>query len=526
MRRPVSSDSIGAGPGADSPSGEGYDAYVGRIARGAGMSSFGQGIGRLLGYAMQVMLARMYGPAQLGFYALGMTLVQIVNILSQLGMDNGVVRYVAHYAGEGDTARVRGTIIQALAVTFAFSVALSVMMFAGAGFIAENLFGKPFLGTMFRAFSLSVPFFALMSMALWATQGFQTVKYATWVQQVLRPSINLVLIVVFYLIGTRILGAVAAYALSMAAGSVLALYYLRRVFPKLTDRSVPAKFESRALFRVSGPMIVAGFANRANAWIAVGVLGVFSATDAVGIYNAAMRTAAMSGLVLLAFNGIFSPMISSLHNRNLLADLGYLYKDVSRWAFAGALAVFLLTALLARDIMAIFGEKFVPGWPVLVVIAAAQLFSSSVGPADRMLAMTGHHRVVMLATLASVSLSLIGCVALIPLYGILGAAAATAGGIALLNVVTLAGVRRRLGFWPYNPQYLRPALAGVLAAAATLLVKLALPIPAGLVAISILGPVLVSVFVAALLALGLTRSDRQLLGSFWAAVRRNLRRGE
>jgi hypothetical protein len=99
------------------PEDEQYDAYVGRIARGAGISSVGVGIGRLLGYATQLMLARAFGPAQLGFYILGITLVQITSFLARLGMDNGVVRYVAYHQAEGDVPRVRGTILLALWVT-------------------------------------------------------------------------------------------------------------------------------------------------------------------------------------------------------------------------------------------------------------------------------------------------------------------------------------------------------------------------------------------------------------------------
>jgi O-antigen/teichoic acid export membrane protein len=98
---------------------ERYDAYVGRVARGFGVGSAGQGVGRLLGYATHVAVAWMHGQMQLGFYALGITLVRAANVLSQLGLDNGVVRYVAHYGPGGDTARVRGTIVQSLAVTFA-----------------------------------------------------------------------------------------------------------------------------------------------------------------------------------------------------------------------------------------------------------------------------------------------------------------------------------------------------------------------------------------------------------------------
>src|SRR5215216_4754609 len=220
------------------------------------MSSIGQGVSRLLGYATQATMAWLYGPAQLGFYVLGITLVQITNILSQFGMDNGVVRYVAHYEAEGDVRRVRGTVIQALLVTFALSVVLSGLLFFGAGFLADKVFDKPFMETIFAAFAISVPFFTVMSMALWATQGLQTVKYATYVQYVVRPLLNLALVVVFYLFGVQVLGAVAAYILSMAFGAALALYYLRRIFPGLLNREVRPKFESRTLFAASAPMTV------------------------------------------------------------------------------------------------------------------------------------------------------------------------------------------------------------------------------------------------------------------------------
>jgi O-antigen/teichoic acid export membrane protein len=501
---------------------ERYDAFLDRIARGVGVGSVGQGVSRLLGYATQVALARMFGPAQLGFYALGITLVQIINILSQLGMDNGVVRYVARYEAEGDASRVRGTVIQALLATFALSVVLSALLFFGAGLLAEGM-DKPFLETTFRAFSGAVPFFTVMSMALWATQGFQTVKYATWVQHVLRPLSNLALVVIVYLVGLEVLGAIAAYILSMVFGAVLSLYYLWRVFPGLLDRGVKPKFESRALFTTSAPMTLVSLTQHLNPWIALLVLGIFETVRAVGIYDVAARTAALSTLVLFAFNGIFSPMISSLHSRGLLQDLAHLYRDVSYWAFTGALAFFLMTALLAQDIMAVFGAEFVPGWPVIVVIAAAQLFSSSVGPTARVLVMTGLQRIVVLSTIGSAIAAVALNLVLVPRFGIFGAAAATAVVVVLANVVTLLFVYRRLGFWPYTARYAKPVIAGLIGAAAVYLARLALPTYAGISALLIFGSLLLVIFLVLLVALGLSPSDRHFLAAFWAAVCRNVR---
>jgi len=300
---------------------------------------------------------------------------------------------------------------------------------------------------------------------------------------------------------------------------------LRRVYPNLLNRELKPKFESRALFNASGPMIVTSFTQQLNSWLAVLVLGVFAPIRDVGIYNVGFRTAALSTLVLFALSGIFSPMVSSLYRKGLSQDLGYLYKDVSRWAFTGALAFFLMTALLGQDIMAVFGEEFIPGWPVIVVIAAAQLFSSSVGPTARVLAMTGHQRMVMFATLGSAAAAVALNLALIPRFGIYGAAAATAGAMVLVNVLTLISVRRYLGFWPYSARYAKPVIAGLLAASSVYVVRPVLPGDYyGALALLVFVPLFLTVFAALLFALGLSQSDRQFLASFWSAVRRNVQR--
>lgn len=513
------------GSGIPTPEGEQYNTYVGRIARGAGISLSGQGLGRVLNYATQIALAWMYGPTQLGLYVLGITLIQMSNVLAQFGMDNGVVRYVAHYRTEEDDSRVRGIILLALWAPFALSVVLAALMFFGAGYLAGNLFDKPTLEIVLKIFSLSLPFFTLMNMAVYATVGFQSVKRLILVQQILQPLINLVFILVFFFAGAEILGAVVAYILSMLAGSILALYYLRQVFPKLTDRGSPTKFETWALFNASWPLILSSFTQRINSWTAVTVLGIFASASAVGIYNTAARTAMLSALVLFAFNGIFSPIISSLYRSNRLEDLSRLYRDVSRWVFAGGLAVFIVTVVLGKDILAVLGPAFVSGWAALVIISVAQLFNSSVGPTQRVLAMTRHQKVLMVANVGSAIAGVVLSVVLVPPYGILGAAAATAAAIFLMNAFTLLSVRRLLGFWPYNRLYLKPTAAGLLAAAGVYLGKSVLSLPTGIPNVVVFGPLFMIFFAGLIFIFGLGPSDRELLASLWKSVRHVTQRG-
>lgn len=499
------------------------DTYVARVARGAGISTAGQGAGRVLGYATQSALARGLGRESFGLYTLGVAVVTAAQIISQFGLDNGVVRYVAHYRAQGDTARVRGTILQAVGLTFAFSLVVAVAIFFGAGTIAG--FFDPDLEPVVRAFAFAVPFFALMSIICWATQGFQTVAYATYTQQILRPLIYLLLVIGVYFVGASLAGVVAAYVISMALGVLIGLFFLRRLFPPLLNFRTRPKFETRALFGVSVPMSVSRATQYANNWTAILVLGIFQPAGVVGLFQAAFRTATFATLVRFAFNGIFSPIISNLHAQENTEDLGRLYKDVTRWTFTGAFAIFLLIVLLTSEILTVFGGKeYAAGATALIIVAFAQLFSTSVGPANRMLAMTDNQTVLMIITTIGALTGVAVCFALIPDFGMIGAAIGAAAAILTENTATLIFVRRRLGFWPYNLVFWKPLAAGLLAAALAYAVKVLLALPGLLLTVGAVAAVFGISFLALLLLFGLNDTDREFLGAFRDVALRSLRR--
>jgi O-antigen/teichoic acid export membrane protein len=514
-------------PPGDAPAGrpgEGDDTYVARVARGAGISTAGQGVGRVLGYVSQVAVARLLGAQFYGFYTLGVAVVNGVHIVSRFGMENGVVRYVAHHREHGDEARVRGTIVQALLITLAISLVLSVVMFVGAGLIADRLpKDAPEMVSVLRAFAFVLPFFVFMSMTAWATQGFQTVTYAAYIQQLIRPGLFLLFVGVCYVLGAGIIGVIAAYALAMFLAGCAGLYYLKKLFPALFDRRAQTKFETKALFGVSVPMSITQGAQYLNNWSAILILGAFAAGAPVGIFNAAARTATFLTAVRFAFSGIFSPIISGLHARQDTEEMGRLYKDVSRWIFTGAFVLFLVIVVFAPQVMSVFGASFGQGVTALVIVAVAQLYSSSVGPAPRMLAMTGNQNFAMIATAVAAVTGVVVSLILIPRYEILGAAIGMATAIIMENTGTMVAVKWRLGFWPFNLVWLKPLAAGAIAAGATYLVSALATLPGGPIPnVVVFGGFLGVLFLALLFLFGLSDTDKEFIGAFWNVAKRYL----
>jgi O-antigen/teichoic acid export membrane protein len=136
--------------------------------------------------------------------------------------------------------------------------------------------------------------------------------------------------------------------------------------------------------------------------------------------------------------------------------------------------------------------------------------------------MTGNQRIFLLVILVSTVVSLAGSAALVPRYGATGAAVATVTAVVLFNTASVLFVRRLWGVWPYNRQYLKPMLAGGLAAAVVLIVRPVLSLPQGPYAMLVLGPLFMLGYTASMLALGLNRTDKQFLRSVWAALGRNV----
>jgi O-antigen/teichoic acid export membrane protein len=517
------------------------DTNVAKVARGAGISTAGQGAGKLLAFATQPVLARLLGPTFYGFYATGVALINGLQIVSRFGMENGVVRYVAHYREHEDAARVRGTIIMALLFPIALSVVLSVALFFGAGFLASSGWLKEngaMMATVLRGFAFVLPFFVFMSMTAWATQGFKTVTYAAYIQQLIRPGLFLLFVGVCYVLGAKIFGVIAAYALAMLIAGLVGLYYVRKLFPDLFDRRAQTTFETKALFGVSVPMSITQGAQYLNNFSAILILGVFAAGAPVGIFNAAARTATFLTVVRFAFSGIFSPIISGLHARQDTEEIGRLYKDVSRWIFTGAFALFLVLVVFAPEVLGIFGEAFDAGVTALIIVAVAQLFSSSVGPAPRMLAMTGNQNYAMIATSAAAITGVVASLILIPRFEVMGAAIGMATAIIVENTGTMSAVKWRLGYWPVNFMWLTPLTAGAVAGVVTYLLKVTLPLesifgflplPVAIPTIMVLGGFLGVLFFGLLWLLGFSETDKEFLGTFWnvaqRAVPRRFRKG-
>ncbi len=430
-----------------------------KIAKGATVLFWGTIFWSGASYGFNIYIARVLGVDSYGIYSLGLTIFNIFASFSLLGLDYGVMRYVALYHGEKDQKKVKGTILSALGIVSVIGFLIGFLIFIFSTNISSNIFHQQELGKVLKLFSIAIPFFGLTSIFLYASQGFQVMKYRVYVINIWEPLGKLCLTALFFLFGLRLIGAVFSHIIALFFSSILAFFFLKRLFP-LSHRDIKPVFETKRLISFSLPLLLSGLFQIGIKRADTLLLGYFKSSQDIGIYNAAFQSAILARIFLSSFNLIFSPIISDLYNRKEVEKLRNLFKVVTKWIFTFNLPLFFLTVFFAEDILSFFGEKFPAGATCLIILAFGQFINSSTGPVGYMIMMSGRTVLTFINTLLLFSSELILCFLLIPKYGILGAAVAIAVSISLVNIIRLLEVYLFLKMHPYKLYFFKPLIAG------------------------------------------------------------------
>jgi O-antigen/teichoic acid export membrane protein len=184
----------------------------------------------------------------------------------------------------------------------------------------------------------------------------------------------------------------------------------------------------------------------------------------------------------------------------------------------------ITTILFAKPILGIFGEEFVSGVPVLIIVGLGLLVGASTRVSNSMITMTGHSRLTFLNTGAGLILNVFFSLLLIPTRGIVGAALASAFTLTVISITRLLQVFWLNRLWPYNRNFVKPFFASMVALVISYLASLFLPTGDNLIYLAINIVILWATYIFILLFLGLADEDQFLLSHAGSQFKTRLQR--
>jgi O-antigen/teichoic acid export membrane protein len=436
------------------------------IAKGAGIGFAGAMFGTVVGYLSRMVIARYLGPDDYGLISLGFAAMMIATVLSLMGLNSGVQRYVAYYRGKGDEGRIKGTIISALKITVPMSLLFMGVVFFGADWISMHIFHEKELTPVLTIFAVGIPFWTITTVFVSVSIAFQQIKYHVYTMYLFKDSFKLIAIVCFLVVGYGVIGAAVGWILAVAGMSVLSFYFLeKKVFP-IFSGTVKSISMDKELYYFSFPLIFVGILDLITGWTDTFMIGYFCTSSEVGIYNAALPTSKLLGVVLSPIGMIFAPVIVGLYAKNRINELRRTYSSVTKWIFSLVFPGFLLMVLFSERILIIlFGDAYVSGSTALGILAFGVLITAMVGPASLVITAYGRTKIIMWCSFFGASANVLLNFFLIPVYGINGAAVATGFSLALTTILHLVFAYRIGRVQPFGWSYAKPLFASIVAVA-------------------------------------------------------------
>lgn len=417
------------------------------LVRGASGAAGAHVAGAVLALLAQLVIARQLGVGQYGYYAVALAWIMLLAIPCRLGLQAGLIRFTAAYRAQAEWAALRGLVRRAFQIVTAAAVLAALALAAGVLLLRARLPSDQ-VATFLVAAAVLVPL-ALLGIAQGLLQGYRRPARALLPNRALVHAGTLVLALALAATAGLERAPVAMTLNLVATLGALAIagHWVRAGMRPEVAGIAPA-YRTGEWLRVSLPLLLMAAMHVLMRQVDTVMLGAIAGTDAAGLYYPVARVSELATIGLMATNAIVAPMVSELHTTDERARLQRLLTLAAIGTSATTVVVAIAFWLAGEWALGLFGAAFTAGYPALMILLAGQVVNALCGPVGLMMSMTGHQDraalVITVTALANVALN----AALIPRFGLTGAAAATAMSIAAWNLWLFVEVRRRHGLNP------------------------------------------------------------------------------
>lgn len=446
------------------------------LARGSALSFIGSATSAVMGLLLIIVLGRMLGDAGSGVVLQVVGAFTIALGVARFGMDSTAVWILPRLLeDERRWVRPTGWLLLLVSATVGCLCAALLLIATMLAEVANP--GDPVAAAL-RATLWFLPVASVLLTALSATRGLGRVTSYVLIGSVGLPTLRPIAVVVAVGMGAGAFGAAVAWALPLAIAMVAAVVVLAIQLHRLSAARTPGFLRSgvpgRAV-KYALPRVLSSSLEQLLIWLSVIVVGAITGPAAAGVYGSASRFVAAGMIVDTALRVVVSPMFSRLQHRGESGELEAVYRTATVWLVLFSTPVYLLLAIFAPVALSLLGDSFSDGEPVLIVMCVGAIVTFLAGNIHSILLMSGRSGLAALNKAIAVAVNIALIYALVPVWGITGAAAAWAIACALDAVLATIEVRFVLGVRVSPLPGLRPLAAGLLTVGApSILIRLLL----------------------------------------------------
>jgi O-antigen/teichoic acid export membrane protein len=374
-----------------------------------------------LTYLSYVVLSRLMGATDYGYFAFGLSLATILAIGANFGQQTAILRYWPAEMVAGHPERALNALRAGGAITLVAGGAVSVGLMLAS--FATDVAGHGPVLHLYAAAALILPLaFAEYWSSVLRAQGSVWTGLAPR-DLIWRGALPLAVVLLWYA-GVALSGWAALLLTAALLATALALQYL---FARARRYEIAASAAGLGAYwrehgTASRSFFLGTVLDSAALNIDIIFVGLLVAPAAAGVYFNAFRTAGLLTLFMFAITLVAAPMVAHHYHAGEMRKAQAI-TALCAWAgFLFSLVVFAGFLLFGEQVMGLFGGDQQQGALLLVILSVGLLVDAATGPSRIVMMMTGHERAYVRIFGAVIVSGMLVQVPVILAWGALGAA--------------------------------------------------------------------------------------------------------
>lgn len=467
----------------------------------------------LVGWPLQIYVARMLGAGNLGVYSLIEGGVGLVAGFIAFGLAPTLVKFIPSHLVRGEHGCIRKLVKQgAVMLLVSGGIAYALVLLAVP--LASHHW--PVLAdhqTAVIVMGLLIPLSLIVFYLQQGLRGFQEIRYMVLGSSFMQLTVKAVLAVLLLAMGFHLMGFVWAVVVSVMCSCIwMGLGFWKKIsaLPKSADTACS---ESKRAWRDYAKVMYSGsLLGMGGAYLDRFLLGIFVGAAPVGVLVVVKQLQQMPVIFLQMFLAVAAPMFSAAHARDDARERQHIYHLTTDWVVRLSTPLFIFFLLFAEPLLNLYGGQFADeGRNALWILLGGQIVNLATGPVGNLLNMCGMEKLMLRISAYQMVISAVGLVLLVPPYGLTGAAVVIAISTIFQNLVALISARKALGIRWADPRYIRWLAPLALSLAAGTGAAMFGPADPGATLLALYLVMLYGIFHGVSLLQGLHEDDRELL---------------
>lgn len=404
-----------------------------------------KGGGMAVGILLSITMARLLGADGLGTINLANQLTALVLMFTMLGMPTVITKEVAIAVSKEKWNHVKNVIATSLKINISLGVLLVLVAYLIIPSVVDNFFED----------TLKIPLTIIVTAVLFqifsrifasGLNGYSKIWQSSLVNEALSylfVGIGLLVYVLFN-IPITIISTALLYAISRALVALIISVYWYKVVAHIKHIKTK-EFIPKPLLKVALPMLFIQATNNIASNIDSVMIGSFLSVKEVGIYAVAFKIAFVSSFLLMVTNAAIAPKIAAMYANKEIKEMEKLVQKITRGLAILAILSLIIIFFAGKYVLLIWGDEFTTAYLPLLILSIGQFFNIAAGCVGLILTLCNQEKIWGMVTLLSAVVNSILNIVFIQLWGIIGAAIASATTMSLVNILGVILVKKKTG---------------------------------------------------------------------------------